>query len=148
MARIQYTSETSRIMRTDSAMMDVDASGCFDRIVPRLPTILNQANGSPQASASCRLDPTKSPITLHMGKTLNNEREYKNKQSMDTHPYKRKGLRHHGPHPRLNQRTKRNTRKPQQNCSMALQCLLVVYEGDNAKRHYKTRWKINREMGS
>ena len=86
MARIQYTSETSRIMRTDSAMMDVDASGCFDRIVPRLPTILNQANGSPQASASCRLDPTKSPITLHMGKTLNNERENKNKQRKHGHP--------------------------------------------------------------
>ena len=30
MARIQYTSETSRIMRSDSAMMDVDATGCFD----------------------------------------------------------------------------------------------------------------------
>jgi hypothetical protein len=43
-----------------------------------------------QAHHADYIDPTKSPITLHMGKTLNNERENKNKQSMDTHPYKRK----------------------------------------------------------
>jgi hypothetical protein len=58
MARIQYTSETSRIMRTDSAMMDVDVSGCFDRMPPRLPAIVNQTNESLQASASCQTEVT------------------------------------------------------------------------------------------
>ena len=58
MARIQYTSEISRIMRSDSAMMDVDATGCFDRMPPRLAAIVNQTNGSPQASASCQAEVT------------------------------------------------------------------------------------------
>ena len=39
-------------------MMDVDVSGCFDRMPPRLPAIVNQTNESLQASASCQTEVT------------------------------------------------------------------------------------------
>jgi hypothetical protein len=57
--RIQYTTLYSRTMRQQLGLVDVDATGCFDRMVGRLLSLINQCNGMPQQAASCQAE------TLH-----------------------------------------------------------------------------------
>jgi exonuclease III len=52
--RIQYTILYSRTMRQPLGLVDVDATGCFDRMVGRLLSLINQCNGMPQQAASCQ----------------------------------------------------------------------------------------------
>jgi hypothetical protein len=54
--RIQYTTLYSRTMRQPMGLVDVDASGCFDRMVGRLLSLINQCNGMSQESASCQAE--------------------------------------------------------------------------------------------
>ena len=42
LARIQYTSEYSRIMRKHTALLDVDAKGCFDRMQGNVTAMTNR----------------------------------------------------------------------------------------------------------
>ena len=57
--RIQYTTLYSRTMRQPMGLIDVDATGCFDRMVGRLLSLINQCNGMTQQAASCQAE------TLH-----------------------------------------------------------------------------------
>lgn len=54
LARIQYTAEHSRIMRIPMALIDVDATGCFDRITGCLLSLVNQSTGMTQEAAACQ----------------------------------------------------------------------------------------------
>ena len=54
LTRIQYTAEHSRIMRTPMALIDVDATGCFDRITGCLLSLINQSTGMTQEAAVCQ----------------------------------------------------------------------------------------------
>jgi hypothetical protein len=54
--RIQYTTLYSRTMRQPVGMVDVDATGCFDRMVGRLLSLINQCNGMPQNAAACQAE--------------------------------------------------------------------------------------------
>jgi hypothetical protein len=54
--RIQYTTLYSRTMRQSMGLVDVDASGCFDRMVGRLLSLINQCNGMSQQAASCQAE--------------------------------------------------------------------------------------------
>jgi hypothetical protein len=54
--RIQYTTLYSRTMRQPLGLVDVDASGCFDRMVGRLLSLINQCNGMTQEAASCQAE--------------------------------------------------------------------------------------------
>jgi hypothetical protein len=54
--RIQYTAHYSRIMRQPVGMIDVDATGCFDRMVGRLLSLINQCNSMSQNAASCQAE--------------------------------------------------------------------------------------------
>jgi hypothetical protein len=54
--RIQYTTLYSRTMRQPLGLVDVDATGCFDRMVGRLLSLINQCNGMNQAAASCQAE--------------------------------------------------------------------------------------------
>ena len=54
--RIQYTTLYSRTMRQPMGLVDVDATGCFDRMVGRLLSLINQCNGMSQQAASCQAE--------------------------------------------------------------------------------------------
>jgi ribonuclease HI len=54
--RIQYTTLYSRTMRQPLGLIDVDATGCFDRMVGRLLSLINQCNGMSQEAASCQAE--------------------------------------------------------------------------------------------
>lgn len=54
--RIQYTTLYSRTMRQPLGLIDVDATGCFDRMVGRLLSIINQCNGMSQKAAACQAE--------------------------------------------------------------------------------------------
>ena len=54
--RIQYTTLYSRIMRQLMGLVDVDATGCFDRMVGRLLSLINQCNGMSQEAAACQAE--------------------------------------------------------------------------------------------
>ena len=54
--RIQYTTLYSRTMRQPMGLVDVDATGCFDRMVGRLLSLINQCNGMTQEAASCQAE--------------------------------------------------------------------------------------------
>jgi hypothetical protein len=54
--RIQYTTLYSRTMRQPLGLVDVDATGCFDRMVGRLLSLINQCNGMSQQAASCQAE--------------------------------------------------------------------------------------------
>ena len=54
--RIQYTTLYSRTMRQPMGLVDVDATGCFDRMVGRLLSLINQCNGMTQQAASCQAE--------------------------------------------------------------------------------------------
>ena len=54
--RIQYTTLYSRTMRQPMGLIDVDATGCFDRMVGRLLSLINQCNGMTQQAASCQAE--------------------------------------------------------------------------------------------
>ena len=54
--RIQYTTLYSRIMKQPMGLVDVDATGCFDRMVGRLLSLINQCNGMTQQAASCQAE--------------------------------------------------------------------------------------------
>ena len=56
LTRIQYTAEHSRLTRIPIALVDVDAAGCFDRIVGLLNSLIGQSNGLTQATASCQAE--------------------------------------------------------------------------------------------
>ena len=53
---IQYTTLYSRTMRQPMGLVDVDATGCFDRMVGRLLSLINQCNGMTQQAASCQAE--------------------------------------------------------------------------------------------
>ena len=54
--RIQYTTLYSRTMRQPMGLVDVDATGCFDRMVGRLLSLINQCNGMTQEASSCQAE--------------------------------------------------------------------------------------------
>ena len=54
--RIQYTTLYSRTMRQPMGLVDVDATGCFDRMVGCLLSLINQCNGMTQQAASCQAE--------------------------------------------------------------------------------------------
>jgi hypothetical protein len=54
--RIQYTTLYSRTMRQPLGLVDVDTTGCFDRMVGRLLSLINQCNGMSQQAASCQAE--------------------------------------------------------------------------------------------
>ena len=54
--RIQYTTLYSRTMRQPMGLVDVDATGCFDRMVGRLLSLINQCNGMAQKAAACQAE--------------------------------------------------------------------------------------------
>jgi hypothetical protein len=54
--RIQYTILYSRTMRQSMGLVDVDATGCFDRMVGRLLSLINQCNGMTQQASSCQAE--------------------------------------------------------------------------------------------
>ena len=54
--RIQYTTLYSRTMRQPMGLVDVDATGCFDRMVGRLLSLINQCNGMTQQASSCQAE--------------------------------------------------------------------------------------------
>ena len=54
--RIQYTTLYSRTMRKPMGLVDVDATGCFDRMVGRLLSLINQCNGMSQEAAACQAE--------------------------------------------------------------------------------------------
>ena len=54
--RIQYTTLYSRTMRQPMGLVDVDATGCFDRMVGRLLSLINQCNGMSQEAAACQAE--------------------------------------------------------------------------------------------
>jgi hypothetical protein len=56
--RIQYTTLFSRTMQQSMGLVDVDvdATGCFDRMVGRLLSLINQCNGMIQHTASCQAE--------------------------------------------------------------------------------------------
>ena len=43
-------------MRQPMGLVDVDATGCFDRMVGRLLSLINQCNGMTQQAASCQAE--------------------------------------------------------------------------------------------
>jgi hypothetical protein len=53
---IQYTTLYSRTMCQSLGLVDVDVSGCFDRMVWRLLSLINQCNGMTQEAASCQAE--------------------------------------------------------------------------------------------
>ena len=55
LSRIQYTAEYSRLTRIPIGLVDIDATGCFDRIVGLLNSLIGQSNGLTQATASLTL---------------------------------------------------------------------------------------------
>ena len=56
LSRIQYTAEFSRLTRSPFGFIDIDAAGCFDRIVGLLNSLIGQSNGLTQATASCQAE--------------------------------------------------------------------------------------------
>ena len=56
LTRIQYTAEHSRLTRLPIGLVDIDAAGCFDRLVGLFNSLIGQSNGLTQATASCQAE--------------------------------------------------------------------------------------------